>query len=241
MGASVAPSFANIFVHNLEEKRFVDDILLLWNGTQELLLEMVNEANSCHKTVKFTVEVSDIEIIFLDVNLVINEGKILTKLYRKETERNSILHANTFHNPSTIRAIPKGQFIRAKRITTLNTDYECSSQVMLSWFVERGYSPSNLRYTMEEVSSLSREDLLQGKGKVKKNNTRIPFILQYVKHSKEIEKVVKKYWPIIQGDRQFGKLFVQPILFSYKKGRSIRDVLCPAVPQKVSKERFLGT
>ncbi|OCU00123.1 hypothetical protein XELAEV_18005908mg [Xenopus laevis] len=129
MGALVQTSFANIFVHKLEEKlflkhrlsehillylRFVDDILLLWNGTQELLLEMVNEANSCHKTVKFTVEVSDIEKMFW-----------------------------------------------------MSTCYIGKKQ--------RG---------MEEVGSLSREDLLQGKGKVKKNNTRIPFVSQYVKHKK---------------------------------------------------------
>ncbi|XP_041430822.1 uncharacterized protein LOC121397687 [Xenopus laevis] len=201
---------------------------------------MIHEANLSHKTVKFTVEISETQINFLDVNLSIVEGNNITKLYRKETERNSILHAKSFHNPGTIRAIPKGQFLRAKRITTLNTDYDCSSQIMFTRFLERGYSPSELKHTIEEVAPLKREELLQSNERVKKSGNRIPFVSKYVKHSKEIEKVIKKYWPILQGDNKFGKLFMEPILFSYKKGKSIRDVLCPAVHQKERKHRFLG-
>ncbi|OCT67303.1 hypothetical protein XELAEV_18038589mg [Xenopus laevis] len=35
---------------------------------------------------------------------------------------------------------------------------------------------------------------------VKNKNNRGSFIFKYVKHNKEIDKVLKKYWPILQGD-----------------------------------------
>ncbi|OCT83962.1 hypothetical protein XELAEV_18022100mg, partial [Xenopus laevis] len=71
MGAAVAPSFANIFVHYLEQKlfikgpynnhiikywRFVDDVLVIWEGTDVLFHQMIEEANQKHPTIKFTSE-----------------------------------------------------------------------------------------------------------------------------------------------------------------------------------------
>ena len=35
-------------------KRFIDDILLLWKGSEEKFLEFMDKINSLHPTIKFT-------------------------------------------------------------------------------------------------------------------------------------------------------------------------------------------
>ncbi|XP_041428582.1 uncharacterized protein LOC121396973 [Xenopus laevis] len=177
MGAPVAPSFANLFVRRLEEKfflrhrlsehiilylRYVDDILILWNGTMDALNEMVNEANGSHETIQFTVEMSDKELHFLDVQLTIRNGAISTNLYRKGTDRNNLLHAQSFHNPSTVKAIPKGQFLRAKRIASTDDDYRRAGQSLSERFVQRGYESKHVKKVMEEVKSIPRKQMFLG-------------------------------------------------------------------------------
>lgn len=140
---------ANLFVHHLEKRyfldkepychhifayfRFVDDILLLWNGPIELLARMVNEANCSHKTIKVTYECCDCEINFLDVNISVANGTLNTDLYRKSVDKNNLLQTKSFHSPKVKRAIPKGQFVRAKRIISRAEKYD-EAKLILTMF-----------------------------------------------------------------------------------------------------------
>ena len=70
MGTRLAPVFANIFmamidkmIQAIEEcrmfiafyKRFIDDIFIIWTGTEEEFLRFMKEINKLHKTIKFTL------------------------------------------------------------------------------------------------------------------------------------------------------------------------------------------
>ncbi len=80
MGTAVAPSYANLFMADLEEKllagyptqpimwkRYIDDILVIWPGNQNSLKDFVSYLNNAHSTIKFTFESSDTTIDFLDL------------------------------------------------------------------------------------------------------------------------------------------------------------------------------
>ena len=75
----MAVSFANIFMAAVETeiinsshfkpltlKRYIDDVLSLWNINKEEINSFIELANSYHPTIKFTAEISDTEITFLD-------------------------------------------------------------------------------------------------------------------------------------------------------------------------------
>ena len=47
-------------------KRYIDDIFSLWNINKEAISYFMELANSFHPTIKFTSEISDSEITFLD-------------------------------------------------------------------------------------------------------------------------------------------------------------------------------
>ena len=83
MGTKCAPPFANLFRASLEEQaldtwtgshpllwlRFLDDVLMLWERTDEQLAQFVQHLNSQMQAIKFTVSSSKQSITFLDLEL----------------------------------------------------------------------------------------------------------------------------------------------------------------------------
>ncbi|OCT61379.1 hypothetical protein XELAEV_18047402mg [Xenopus laevis] len=213
VGAAVASSLADIIVHDLEQKlfikgphnshiikylRFVDDILVIWKRTEEEFHQMIEEAKQEHPTI--TSEISASSINYLDVNISIHGQKIVTTVFSKPTDLNTLLVYDSFHNSHIIKAIPKWQYIRShKKILT------------------RGHKREKLASLMEEVSQLDRGGLLQTKQKVKGDMDRVPFVTKFGKQSKSIESIIKQYWPILEQDNQYGCLYKQPLLFCYNK------------------------
>ena len=82
MGTKMARTYANLFMGKLEKdlikianqhihtwKRFIDDIFIIWTGTTQEFENDVKKINQIHPTIKFTHEISDTELTFLDVTL----------------------------------------------------------------------------------------------------------------------------------------------------------------------------
>ena len=94
MSTKVAPSLASVFIADFEERyiythdeapdffvRFLDDCLIGWSHGREKFDEFVDDLNNCHKSIKFTAEVSEISVPFLDLNIHIDGGRLWTDLY----------------------------------------------------------------------------------------------------------------------------------------------------------------
>ena len=126
MGTPMAPSAANLFMGMLETrllsespvpvaaefwKRFIDDIFLLWLGTEEQLRVFENYINSFHDSIKFTVSSSDVQIPFLDVLVRVEDGFLVSDLYTKPTDSHAYLHGRSCHPPHVTKNIPYSQFL----------------------------------------------------------------------------------------------------------------------------------
>ena len=103
MGTKMAVAFANIFMAKIERqilrqsnkkplvwKRYIDEVFSLWNTSTDKIEEFLEKANSFHPTIKFTAEISETEITFLD-----------TKVYKGEIfHKESILDVQTHYKPT---------------------------------------------------------------------------------------------------------------------------------------------
>lgn len=158
MGANVAPTFANIFVAMLEKDaiytsvhfnrvlswmRYIDDIFLIWTGSVSELESFYGYLNSINNTVKFTLTHSTEKLAFLDTMVVIRDGTLTTELYRKPTDKNTILHFKSSHSRNVVKALPYSQFLRARRITQDEKKWGDTLEGMADDFLERGY-PSQI-------------------------------------------------------------------------------------------------
>ena len=63
-----------------------------WSRTLKLLLEKIN---SIHPIIKFTADWSYSSVIFLDVKVILKDGKIITDLYVKPTGTHQYLDSSS--------------------------------------------------------------------------------------------------------------------------------------------------
>jgi hypothetical protein len=126
MGTKVAPTFANIFMAKLEEiilnvfnncvhfcKRLIDDILIIWTGTEKEFLEFMTKINSLHEAIKFThsYDILDKSKTYLDMTIKISGRKIVTDLYRKRTDKIQYLLPSSRHPSHILKSIPYSHYV----------------------------------------------------------------------------------------------------------------------------------
>lgn len=114
MGAWFAPNFAILYVHSLDTthilsptnpfltlirlwRRYIDNILLLWHGTRANLLLFITWLNNCQPHLMFTSDARPNDLFFLDLTLHAEDGSIGPALFRKPTERNTLLLYSSYH------------------------------------------------------------------------------------------------------------------------------------------------
>ena len=114
MGTKMAPAYANLFMGKIENKlqamtdkifiwkRFIDDIFIIWTGTNMELEQFIHKANSMHETIKFTFEVDETNLTFLDTTVY--KGPTFTdtntldiKTHIKATNKQLYVQATSYH------------------------------------------------------------------------------------------------------------------------------------------------
>uniref|UniRef100_A0A803JTX1 Reverse transcriptase domain-containing protein n=1 Tax=Xenopus tropicalis TaxID=8364 RepID=A0A803JTX1_XENTR len=201
MGSNVAPSYANLYMDSFECKyifpnyadnlflylRYIDDIFIIWRGSPIGVESFVAGLNDLPTPVKFTLN-SDRDVIdFLDVRIFRTSRGIGTTLFRKSTDRNTVLHAHSFHPPAVIRSIPYTQFLRVFRI---NTDLATALQQandMRDRFIERGYSMEFLNTELEKA----KENALGKGSKTKRTDIqtdRMVFVSDFTPISQDVNR-----------------------------------------------------
>ncbi|XP_077137152.1 uncharacterized protein LOC143796543 [Ranitomeya variabilis] len=196
MGAAFAPSYANLFLGSWERSifftrpiafiekilfwtRFIDDIFLLWQGTEQDLLAFLDILNDNKINVKLTCKYSQTNVEFLDV--VVSKGtndRIETTVHRKEMAVNTLLHASSSHPQPLINGIPTGQFLRIKRIWSDHDSFKAQAESLSDRFADRGYSKRCIRKGWRKANSTRREDLLKPKNKPSMDS-KVRFISTY--------------------------------------------------------------
>ena len=147
MGTPMAVSYANILMSVFESNMLleyqnkynckptswlwtIDEIFYIWTGDEKSLKHFLNFCSNYSKnkgmqyTIKFTYSYSTLTVNFLDVTVKVEKnGTLSTTLFAKPTASYQYLHAKSSHPFHTMKALPKSQFVRIRRICTFTTDY----------------------------------------------------------------------------------------------------------------------
>ena len=87
------------------------------------LHNFVEHLNNMHYTIKFSMETSKVEISFLDTMVKLDNGKVVTDLYCKPTDRNNYLPFNSARPYHCKKGLPYRQFLHLKRICSRDEDF----------------------------------------------------------------------------------------------------------------------
>ena len=89
-------------------------MFFIWTHSDEELKEFMRELNSFDTNSKFTYEYSDKKVSFLDIQVDIVEGKLITSLFVKPTDLHQYLHYLSGDPEHTKRSIIYSQTLRLK-------------------------------------------------------------------------------------------------------------------------------
>lgn len=242
MGATFAPNYACLFLGLWEEKfiwgpsniyrdniifygRYIDDLVFFYNGDQQSLKDMHQYLNSTSDSVELSLDYSQSEIHFLDLKITkSSSGDLHTTIFRKDTDRNTTLHAESCHPPHLIENIPFGQLQRLRRICDKEDDFDKKAGEMTARFRERGYKENHLQTAYRRVKSMDRRNLLQ-KTQRTQHNSNVYFVTKYSKQYKQICNIIKKNWHILHGDPILLELFPNLPSFASRRAPTLQDKL----------------
>ena len=108
--------------------------------------------NSFDTNIKFTYEYSDKRVSFLDLQVDIVHGKLMTSLFFKPTDQHQYLHYWSSHPEHTKQSIIYSQTLRLKRLCSLEKDFKEKLSEMKSWFLKRGYPELIIECKMERLT-----------------------------------------------------------------------------------------
>ena len=190
IGTKFAPPYACIFMDEIENSflngedqkpfmwlRYIDDIFMVWTHGREALEKFLDRLNNFHDTLKFTWEVSDCKVNFLDLVVSLEEGNLETDLYCKPTDCHQYLHYESCHPLHMKRSSVYSQALRIKRICSKRSDCQKHLKALGGWFMDRGYPKSVVDTQIERVSRLTREEVLITKER--DISTAVPFVVDY--------------------------------------------------------------
>lgn len=198
MGAKYAPSLANLFMAKWEEDviykdrsphlsfwaRYIDDILLLWDGSTSQLDDFFSLVNTNDRGIRFVYEMSQEKFNVLDLTISKDGDAFKTILFFKKTDRNAFIPIGSCHHDSWLKSILKNQFIRMRRNCTDVSDYRTQAGIILSRLEEKGYDKDSLVRVMEQVETMDRATLLNEAPREDNKGPTLPFITTFSTHIK---------------------------------------------------------
>ena len=172
MGTPLAVSAAVIYMAKLEErllqteglvfyKRFIDDIFFIWDGTYIELLDFLRKLNNLAPTIKLTSTISREKVVFLDMVVAHENGRLITQPYQKPLNRYLYLPYTSYHPTHAKKSFIKAELLRYVRLSSKKYDF---LQVKEKFFIRlrnRGYPVWFLIPIFEDVKYESRSKLLK--------------------------------------------------------------------------------
>ena len=172
MGASISVFFANTFmyyrtahlVHSPPSdlvylRRYIDDIIGIWTGDEKSVEKTFKDVTD--DSIRLTFVKDRKQLAALDVLIILKDGSIGTKLYRKPTDSDQYIHWNSAHPAHLKKSIPYSQFLRVKRICSEEGDFEEETRRMMVRFRNRGFPEGVLQTALREARDRPRKSLLE--------------------------------------------------------------------------------
>ena len=241
MGTPMAPTISNLFMGWLEEKiltnspvpidcifwkRYIDDIFLLWTGTDDQWDIFFNYINNIHDTIKFTNHVSSSEISFLDI-LIKLDGFIYTDLYTKNTDAHSYLHFSSCHPKHCKNNIPYSQILRLRRLCSKEEDFHLRCCELSGYFLERGYKKSVIEDAIKRAGHKCRTETLKYTHKIK--NDRVPSVITHNPRNPPLRKILTDKHNVLLKDQRMAEAVPNVPVVGERNCKSLRDILMPSI------------
>ena len=157
----------NLFAHSnkiLFFGRYRDDGFMIFHSSLREMEEFFELANAHHPLLKFTYDISDSEMIFLDTVVYKglrfrNTGILDIKNYTKPTNTHQYLHRFSMHNPAVFSGFIKGEAIRLHRNNSNTENLKHAICKFKAYLIKRGYDEHEINSNCEIATNINRSEL----------------------------------------------------------------------------------
>lgn len=249
MGTKMAPNYANIFMASLEipfiekqqnkplfYRRFLDDIFLIWNHDKASLLRFISEFNCLHRSIKFTHEISQDTINFLDVTLQVQGNSLATTVYRKPTDRQQYLHFDSNHPRHCKVGIPYSQAYRYRRICSDIQEFERTSITLKETLLNQKYPEEIIDDAINRARRVDRQSALSKTNKPKGTTPQTNLILTYGVNMPRVNNILSRHFNMIRQSERLSAVFPEPPRVVYRREKNLRDILVKAKTSPTEKQ-----
>ena len=237
MGTRMAPSYANLFLAKFETGalsrapfqpfiwwRYIDDVFMIWTRSVQDLNTFTSFLNYIHPTIKFTCDHSFTSIPFLDVNVSLRNGKIVTDLYKHQY----LLHSSC-HPIHTKRAIPFSLALRLRRICSTNETFTLRTNELIGYLQKRGYNRYFLQREIQRVNNITQtEALTPPDTSTLDKPERVPFVITYNPALRSISSIIRKHFHILISSPRCYNVFKAAPIVACRRSSNLSDFLVRA-------------
>ena len=241
IGTKFAPPYAIIYMAALEEDfletlikkpwlwwRYIDDIFMIWQHGEDELKIFLKKLNDFHPSIKFTCEYSREKVNYLDVQVIVREGKLITDLHVKQTDNHQYLDPSSCHPYHCTKSIPYSQALRINRICSENISFDLRCSELEEWLIKRNYNPTVVRKQILKARASSRDTLLD-KTKEVRNSERLVLTLTYHPSINNFQNVLNEAHILLTPTKEHRKVFGdKPPMIGWRKPKSLKDHLVSA-------------
>ena len=217
--------------------RYRDDCFVLWSGTLEKLNQFFEYLNSLDDDLKFTMEVGNKELCFLDVKISIVNNTLETTIYSKPTDSHLYLHATSCHNNASIKGIPKGVALRVRRLCSTDIEYEQKAIDYMEYLKLRGYNDKGVKTSFEKYAAKSRAESRLKVHKQGPSSRPIIFSTKFNPRGPNVQEIINSFLPILQDAPSIKDLFPDgSIMVANKKESNLKSLLLRSNPYVVKED-----
>lgn len=238
MGTRMGPSFACLFMGYLEKRffdsytgttpllymRYIDDIVGIFDGPLIDVQKFMLSFNNFHNDISFTYTCDLNEAIFLDLKLTLINNQITSSIYYKPTDAHLYLDYTSNHPLFMKNSIPFSQFLRLRRICSVESDFHKQIQIMSKFFLSQGYPDFIIDRASEKVTKIDRTVSLQTRPKQDPHDRPI-CIIPYHPNTRKARNIIMNNWNTLKYDSSVGDFFACSPLFAYKRLPNLRELL----------------
>ena len=150
VGTKLGPGYANLFVGYIENeffsnydgpkpglyKCFIDDCVGATLSSREELSQFITSVNSFHPALKYTWEISENSLVFLDIKLSVNDNGLSTSVH--------YVLSSTTASKMSFHSLNCNFLIRLRHLCSDDSEFNSKCEEMCQCFKKRDYPDSTL-------------------------------------------------------------------------------------------------
>lgn len=219
-------------------KRFIDDGFVIFEGSEQEMLEFVRMLGSLLPNIKITYNYSQFEVDFLDIviykcmeDACDADGKVRLKVRTHQKALNKYLYIpyHSFHHPGMFKSFINAELIR---YVVTNSDewwYDCMVRKFTHRLRQRGYPQRLIASIASRVSFARRQQYLSNASKAKNaGSSRSVLVVPYAQLIPELQLPQLLRDEYMRGNEAFYSWLPQRPIVAYSKSRNLGSMLVKA-------------